>query len=78
MLSFTMEVQKQQEVRIFPDSDTPITENEIAGVRQAILEAEYFDAKSMAPLTPASVVSISFALYEVLPRNLSNRTQRQQ
>jgi len=40
------------------DTSIPITQNEIAQLRQSIQEAQYFDHTSMAALTPASLVSI--------------------
>lgn len=33
-----------------------IDENEVEELQQSILEAEYFDASSMAPLSAASIV----------------------
>jgi hypothetical protein len=41
-------------------ADTPvgIDENEVKQIIESIKEAQYFDASSMAPLTPASLVSI--------------------
>ena len=41
------------------DSITEIEENEVREIIEVIKEAQYFDASSMAPLTPASVVGIS-------------------
>ncbi len=35
-----------------------IDENEVKEIIKSIKEAQYFDASSMAPLTPASLVSI--------------------
>jgi len=40
------------------DSNTEIDEHEVAQIIESIKEAQYFDASSMAPLTPASAVSI--------------------
>jgi hypothetical protein len=40
------------------DSDIEIDEHEVTHIIESIKEAQYFDASSMAPLTPASVVSI--------------------
>lgn len=38
--------------------DSPeIDENDVKEIIESIKEAEYFDASSMAPLSPASVVS---------------------
>jgi coenzyme A diphosphatase NUDT7 len=47
-------------------ADTPvgIDENEVKQIIESIKEAQYFDASSMAPLTPASLVSI----LDVCPR----------
>ena len=50
----------QSETDISPELDIKIHENEVADIFEGILEAQYFDASSMAPLSPASVVSISF------------------
>jgi hypothetical protein len=41
-----------------PDSDDRLEEHDVAQIRESIQEAEYFDASSMAPLSPASVVSV--------------------
>ena len=49
----------QQETVISPQPHIAIDENEVAEIIEGILEAQYFDASSMAPLSPASVVSIS-------------------
>jgi len=38
--------------------DIQIDEDDIAHVIEGIQEAEYFDSDSMAPLSPASLVSI--------------------
>jgi len=40
------------------DSDIEIDEHEVTQIIESIKEAQYFDASGMAPLTPASVVSI--------------------
>ena len=40
------------------DSNIEIDEHEVAQIIESIKEAQYFDASSMAPLSPASVVSI--------------------
>jgi len=42
-----------------PGSNIQIDENEVAQISESIHEAQYFDASSMAPLTPASLVSIT-------------------
>lgn len=47
-----------QEAEITPDTHAGIDENDIKEVIESIQEAQYFDASSMAPLTPASVVRI--------------------
>ena len=39
-----------------------IDQDEVAELIESIKESEYFDAKSMAPLSPASVVSLSLML----------------
>jgi hypothetical protein len=38
------------------DPDIQINENEVAEIISSIKEAQYFDASSMAPLSPASIV----------------------
>jgi hypothetical protein len=40
------------------DTHVGIDENEVKQIIESIKEAQYFDASSMAPLTPASLVSI--------------------
>jgi hypothetical protein len=40
------------------DIHVGIDENEVKQIIESIKEAQYFDASSMAPLTPASLVSI--------------------
>jgi len=40
------------------DTHVGIDENEVEQIIKSIKEAQYFDAGSMAPLTPASLVSI--------------------
>jgi hypothetical protein len=42
------------------DSNIEIDEHEVTQIIGSIKEAQYFDASSMAPLTPASVVSIYY------------------
>lgn len=42
------------------DSDFDINDKEVNTIIQSIKEAEYFDAASMAPLSPASLVSSLF------------------
>jgi hypothetical protein len=37
-------------------------ENEVKEIIQSIQEAQYFDASSMAPLTPQALVSLSYVL----------------
>jgi hypothetical protein len=39
------------------DANIEIEEHEVKEIIESIKEAQYFDASSMAPLTPASVVS---------------------
>ena len=39
-----------------------IDENEVKDIIESIKEAQYFDAGSMAPLTPAALVSLSYVL----------------
>ena len=46
--------------RVTANSQRPsISEKEADNIIQSLLEANYFDASTMAPLSPASVVSIS-------------------
>jgi hypothetical protein len=52
-----------------PNSAIDIDEDEVKEIVESIKEAEYFDASSMHPLTPASVVSIRGLFY-------SNRSDR--
>ncbi len=40
------------------DTHIGIDENDVKEIIESIKEAQYFDASSMAPLTPASLVSI--------------------
>jgi len=47
-----------QEAERTPDTPSGIDENEVKEIIESIKEAQYFDASSMAPLTPASLVSI--------------------
>lgn len=46
-----------QETNISTDSNGIIDEDEVKDIIESIKEAQYFDASSMAPLTPASMVS---------------------
>jgi hypothetical protein len=48
-----------QEADNAPDTHIGIDENEVKEIIESIKEAQYFDASSMAPLTPVSMVSIS-------------------
>ena len=45
-----------------PETPDGINENEVREIIESIKEAQYFDASSMAPLTPASLVSISTSI----------------
>ncbi len=47
----------QQELDIPLDLAIDIDENDVKEIIESIKEAQYFDASSMAPLTPASAVS---------------------
>jgi hypothetical protein len=47
-----------QEPNNAPESPAGIDENEVKEIIESIKEAQYFDASSMAPLTPTSLVSI--------------------
>jgi len=40
-----------------PNNTLDLNVDELAEIKERVLEAQYFDASSMAPLTPASVVS---------------------
>jgi hypothetical protein len=51
-----------QETDNAPDTHVDIDENEVKEIIESIKEAHYFDASSMAPLSPASMVSI-FDIY---------------
>lgn len=60
----------QQEINeINPKADDILDEHDLAGIIQSVNESEYFDASSMAPLSPASVVS--FTTYERERTNLT-------
>ena len=48
-----------QEIDAIPETDITINGNEVKEIIQSVKEAQYFDASSMAPLTPAAVVSLS-------------------
>ena len=50
------QVESQSPIELDPNID----DNEIAEVIQSVYEATYFDASSMAPLSPASVVSTTY------------------
>lgn len=54
----SLEETVQQDSDRFSDS-AEIDEKDVKQIIESIKEAEYFDASSMAPLTPASLVSIS-------------------
>jgi hypothetical protein len=47
-----------------PNSNISIDENEVKEIIESIKEAQYFDPRSMAALTPASVVSIRGISYK--------------
>ena len=47
-----------------PESSIEIDENEVKEIIESIKEAQYFDASSMAPLTPTALVSLSYVLLE--------------
>jgi coenzyme A diphosphatase NUDT7 len=49
-----------EETEIAPETNITIDENEVKGIIESIKEAQYFDASSMAPLTPAAWVSLSY------------------
>lgn len=51
-----------QEIDTALETDTTTDENEVDQIIQSITEAQYFDANSMAPLTPTARVSLSFIL----------------
>ncbi|KAF7893041.1 uncharacterized protein EAF02_000579 [Botrytis sinoallii] len=42
-----------------PETPIQIEDNEVAGLQQSILEAQYFDASSMAPLSAASIGALA-------------------
>jgi hypothetical protein len=50
------------EVEEIPESDTRVDENEVEEIVESIQAAQYFDASSMAPLTPSASVSLSYGL----------------
>jgi hypothetical protein len=49
------------------DTHVGIDENEVKQIIESIKEAQYFDASSMAPLTPASLVSILYVCLRMRP-----------
>lgn len=51
-----------KETEAVPESDIKIDENEVKEIIESIKEAQYFDASSMAPLTPSAAVSLSYVL----------------
>ncbi len=51
------------EAGIHPDAPIDVDENEVQEIIKSIKEAQYFDASSMAPLSPASVVSVLAYIY---------------
>jgi hypothetical protein len=52
-----MSVGSEQDINIHHDSLDAIDEYEVKEIIESIKEAQYFDASSMAPLTPAALVS---------------------
>jgi hypothetical protein len=55
----------QEEIEITPDAHAGTDENELTEIVDSVQEAQYFDASSMAPLTPASVVRMLDACLRV-------------
>jgi hypothetical protein len=53
-----------EETEEAPESAFEIDENEVKGIIQGIKEAQYFDASSMAPLSPAALVSFPYDIDE--------------
>ena len=47
-----------------PETQVRIDEKDVKVIIESIKEAQYFDASSMAPLTPTSLVSISMYVCE--------------
>ncbi|KAF5878240.1 putative nudix domain-containing protein [Botrytis fragariae] len=45
--------------KLSPESSIQIEDNEVAELQQSILEAQYFDASSMAPLSAASIGALA-------------------
>ena len=52
------DAQQQKSVQSDANDNIEITENEVAELISSIQEAQYFDASSMAPLTPRSLASL--------------------
>jgi hypothetical protein len=50
-----------KETEAAPETDIRIDENEVKQIIESIKEAQYFDASSMAPLTPTALVSFSLS-----------------
>ncbi|TGO83233.1 hypothetical protein BPOR_0679g00060 [Botrytis porri] len=48
-----------QDSEISPETPSQIADNEVAELQQSILEAEYFDASSMAPLSATSIGALA-------------------
>ena len=54
--------ESRTEAEAAPGTDIRIDENEVKDIIESILqEAQYFDASSMAPLTPTALVSFSLS-----------------
>jgi peroxisomal coenzyme A diphosphatase NUDT7 len=51
-----------EESEAAPETNIKIDENEVKEIIESIQEAQYFDASSMAPLTPAALVSLSYVV----------------
>jgi hypothetical protein len=51
-----------EETEAAPAANIEIDENEVKQIIESITEAQYFDASSMAPLTPAALVSLSYVV----------------
>lgn len=50
--------QQPEDIEYNDDENTKLDVDEVAELISSIQESQYFDAASMAPLTPASLVSI--------------------
>jgi hypothetical protein len=49
-----------EETEAAPETSITIDENEVKEIIESIKEGQYFDASSMACLTPAALVSVSY------------------